>query len=101
MRWVSKTLLDTDRRSKIQHPNEVRRVIRSDEGPKSNKSNKSNNPQDAIDEKNPKAGRCRRFEERRAGQRGGPGFMETPLLRQPESAEIVAGVKALHPIRSL
>lgn len=31
----------------------------------------------------------------------GPGFIETPLLRRPESAEIVAGVKALHPIGRL
>lgn len=31
----------------------------------------------------------------------GPGFIETPLLRQPESAEIVAGVAALHPIGRL
>jgi NAD(P)-dependent dehydrogenase (short-subunit alcohol dehydrogenase family) len=31
----------------------------------------------------------------------GPGFIETPLLKKPESAEIVAGVKALHPIGRL
>ena len=31
----------------------------------------------------------------------GPGFIETPLLQKPESAEIVAGVKALHPIGRL
>lgn len=31
----------------------------------------------------------------------GPGFIETPLLRRPESAEIVAGVTALHPIGRL
>ena len=31
----------------------------------------------------------------------GPGFIETPLLRQPESAEIVKGVTALHPIGRL
>lgn len=31
----------------------------------------------------------------------GPGFVETPLLKRPESAELVAGVKALHPIGRL
>ena len=31
----------------------------------------------------------------------GPGFIETPLLQKPEAAEIVAGVKALHPIGRL
>lgn len=31
----------------------------------------------------------------------GPGFIETPLLLRPESAEIVAGVKPLHPIGRL
>jgi NAD(P)-dependent dehydrogenase (short-subunit alcohol dehydrogenase family) len=31
----------------------------------------------------------------------GPGFIETPLLKTPEAAEIVAGVKALHPIGRL
>lgn len=31
----------------------------------------------------------------------GPGFIETPLLRKPESAEIVKGVAALHPIGRL
>lgn len=31
----------------------------------------------------------------------GPGFIETPLLRKPESAEIVKGVTALHPIGRL
>ncbi len=31
----------------------------------------------------------------------GPGFIETPLLRKPESAEIVAGVGPLHPIGRL
>lgn len=31
----------------------------------------------------------------------GPGFIETPLLKKPESAEIVAGVTALHPIGRL
>jgi NAD(P)-dependent dehydrogenase (short-subunit alcohol dehydrogenase family) len=31
----------------------------------------------------------------------GPGFIETPLLKRPESAELVAGVKALHPIGRL
>jgi NAD(P)-dependent dehydrogenase (short-subunit alcohol dehydrogenase family) len=31
----------------------------------------------------------------------GPGFIETPLLQAPESAEIVAGVKGLHPIGRL
>lgn len=31
----------------------------------------------------------------------GPGFIETPLLQRPESAEIVAGVKPLHPIGRL
>lgn len=31
----------------------------------------------------------------------GPGFIETPLLRKPESAEIVAGVEPLHPIGRL
>ena len=31
----------------------------------------------------------------------GPGFIETPLLRKPESAEIVKGVMALHPIGRL
>ena len=31
----------------------------------------------------------------------GPGFIETPLLKKPEAAEIVAGVKALHPIGRL
>ena len=31
----------------------------------------------------------------------GPGFIETPLLKKPESAEIVAGVKGLHPIGRL
>lgn len=31
----------------------------------------------------------------------GPGFIETPLLKKPESAEIVKGVTALHPIGRL
>lgn len=31
----------------------------------------------------------------------GPGFIETPLLQRPESAEIVAGVVPLHPIGRL
>lgn len=31
----------------------------------------------------------------------GPGFIETPLLKKPESAEIVAGVVPLHPIGRL
>lgn len=31
----------------------------------------------------------------------GPGFIETPLLQKPESAEIVAGVVPLHPIGRL
>ena len=31
----------------------------------------------------------------------GPGFIETPLLKKPESAEIVEGVTALHPIGRL
>lgn len=31
----------------------------------------------------------------------GPGFIETPLLRKPESAEIVKGVTTLHPIGRL
>jgi NAD(P)-dependent dehydrogenase (short-subunit alcohol dehydrogenase family) len=31
----------------------------------------------------------------------GPGFIETPLLKTPEAAEIVAGVKGLHPIGRL
>lgn len=31
----------------------------------------------------------------------GPGFIETPLLKKPESAEIVKGVTALHPIARL
>lgn len=31
----------------------------------------------------------------------GPGFIETPLLQKPESAEIVKGVTALHPIGRL
>lgn len=31
----------------------------------------------------------------------GPGFIDTPLLRRPESAEIVAGVTALHPMGRL
>jgi NAD(P)-dependent dehydrogenase (short-subunit alcohol dehydrogenase family) len=31
----------------------------------------------------------------------GPGFIETPLLKRPESAEIVAGVVPLHPIGRL
>lgn len=31
----------------------------------------------------------------------GPGFIETPLLKKPESAEIVTGVTALHPIGRL
>jgi NAD(P)-dependent dehydrogenase (short-subunit alcohol dehydrogenase family) len=31
----------------------------------------------------------------------GPGFIETPLLKKPESAEIVKGVTAMHPIGCL
>ena len=31
----------------------------------------------------------------------GPGFIETPLLQKPESAEIVKGVTAMHPIGRL
>lgn len=31
----------------------------------------------------------------------GPGFIDTPLLQKPESAEIVKGVTALHPIGRL
>lgn len=31
----------------------------------------------------------------------GPGFIETPLLKKPEAAEIVKGVTALHPIGRL
>ena len=31
----------------------------------------------------------------------GPGFIETPLLKKPEAAEVVKGVTALHPIGRL
>ena len=31
----------------------------------------------------------------------GPGFIDTPLLRKPEAAEIVKGITALHPIGRL
>lgn len=31
----------------------------------------------------------------------GPGFIETPLLRAPEAAELVAGIAAKHPVQRL